>query len=176
MMMHMDLGPYIDSIRRDLAAAAEVGGPEAVAAAERLTAALDSAVRLSIMDALSAATEVITRDLAPGAVELRIRGREPDFVVTRPPAPAPPEAPPPPPPPPMPEGDEGGTARLTLRLPESLKPRIEEAAAKEGVSVNAWLVRAVMQALSLPADDSRGRGRSRRGSFGIGQHVTGWVR
>src|SRR6185312_7861098 len=82
----MDLTSYVDSLRRELADAAELGGAEARALAERLSGPLESAARLALLDALSAATDEITRDLAPGSVELRLRGREPSFVVTTPPA------------------------------------------------------------------------------------------
>ena len=82
----MNLEPYVSALQHDLAVAAEAGGPEARDLAERLTAPLDSAVRLALLDALSAAAGEITRDLAPGSVDLRLRGREPSFVVTPPPA------------------------------------------------------------------------------------------
>src|SRR6187455_2408453 len=82
----MDLSPYVDGIRRELSVAAEAGGEDARALAERLTAPLESAVRLALLEALSAAADEITRDLAPGSVEVRLRGRDPDFVVTPPPA------------------------------------------------------------------------------------------
>src|SRR5437870_13870937 len=80
----MDLNPYVENLRRELATAAEAGGEDARALAERLTAPLESAVRLTLLDALSAAADEITRELAPGSVELRLRGGEPDFVVTAP--------------------------------------------------------------------------------------------
>ncbi|WP_116999435.1 hypothetical protein, partial [Desertimonas flava] len=122
----MDLTPFVDSLRHDLLVAAEVAGPDAKVAAERLVAALDASARLALMDALAAADE-ITAEMAPGSVDLRLRGREPQFVVT---APAPPEPPlpPPPPEPPSVDGDDGITARISLRLPDSLKSKIEEAA------------------------------------------------
>ncbi|HEV7934467.1 MAG TPA: hypothetical protein VGP70_19450, partial [Actinomadura sp.] len=139
----MDLTPYIDNLRRELAVAAEAGGEDARALAERLTAPLESATRLALLEALSAAADEITRDLAPGSVEVRLRGRDPDFVVTPPPADRPSEEAPesslrtalagavevamgvrPPAAPAPPEADEGGgTSRITLRLPEHLKPR-----------------------------------------------------
>jgi hypothetical protein len=185
----MELTPYVESIRRDLTVAAEVAGQEARAAAERLTAALDAAVRLALMDALSTAADEVTRELAPGSVEVRLRGREPEFVVSMPPSmppsvPEPPGPPPPPPgPPPIPEAEQG-TARVTLRLPESLKTRAEEAAAREGLSVNTWLIRAVSAALEdASAVDERGarrggrdRPRGPRRGPAIGQHVSGWAR
>src|SRR6185369_7964661 len=78
----MDLTPYVAKLRDELAVAAEAGGPEARALAERLTAPLESAIRLTLLEALSTATAEITRDLAPGSVELRLRGLEPGFVVS----------------------------------------------------------------------------------------------
>src|SRR4051812_13842065 len=115
----MDLTPYAENLRRELAVAAEAGGEEARTLAERLAAPLDSAVRLMLLDALSAAAGEITRELAPGSVELRLRAGEPDFAVTMP-APVEPGDEPVPAPPPA-EGDESATARINLRLPEQLK-------------------------------------------------------
>jgi hypothetical protein len=177
----MDLMPYVDHLRRELAIAAEAGGEDARALAERLTAPLESAARLALLEALSAAADEITRELAPGSVDVRLRGRDPDFIVTPPPAGRPYEetadniadvrAPAPPP-----DAEEGGTSRISLRIPEHLKPRVEEAAAREGLSVNAWLVRAVAAALE-PGDDGRtGRGAGRPATRQGGRHYTGWVR
>src|SRR5690606_22913363 len=106
-----------------------------------------------------AAAEEITAELAPGSVDVRLRGREPQFVVTAPAAPEPP-LPPPPPEPPALDADDGVTARLSLRLPDSRKARIEEAASSIGVSVNAWLVRALSDALAASADPTPRAGRS----------------
>jgi len=176
----MDLSPYVDQLRRELAIAAGPGGEEARALAERLAATLDSATRLALLEALSAAADEITRDLVPGSVEVRLRGRDPDFVVTPPPAGRPHEdageagrAERPPPAPSPPDADEGGTARISLRVPEHLKPRIDEAAARDGLSVNTWLVRAVAAALESGGDDRRS---SRRPATQTGKGYTGWVR
>jgi hypothetical protein len=164
----MDLTPYVDNLRRELAVAAEAGGPEARALAERLTAPLESAIRLTLLEALSAAADEVTRELAPGSVELRLRSGEPEFAVTaRPPVEDEPVAEQPLP---LPDADDGPIARINLRLPEPLKAGIEEAAAKERLSVNAWLVRALSGALA--AGD---RPPSRRGGR-VGQSYTGWVR
>src|SRR6201990_1436907 len=135
----MDLSLYAENLRRDLAVAADAGGDDARALAERLTAPLESSIRLTLLDALSAAADEITRDLAPGSVELRLRGSEPSFIVTTPAAgdsfadsapPAPVAAPP------VADADDGTMARINVRLPEQLKARIEEAAAKEKISAN----------------------------------------
>jgi len=164
----MDLTQYVDRLRRDLAVAAEAGGDDARAMAERLTAPLESGIRLMLLDALSTAADEITRELAPGSVELRLRGGEPDFVVTPPPIDETPEPEPPAPPPP--DADEGATARINLRLPEQLKGSIEQAASRERLSVNAWLVR--VAATALTHDDRRPPRRGNR----MGQAYTGWVR
>src|SRR5687768_10406657 len=117
----MHLTPYVENLRRDLAVAAEAGGDEARAAAERLTAPLESAIRLMLYEALSDAADEITRELAPGSVELRLRAGEPEFVV----ATAPPDEPADEPVAPPPDVEEGATARFNLRLPEQLKSGIE---------------------------------------------------
>ncbi|MER5733660.1 hypothetical protein ABT084_35900 [Streptomyces sp. NPDC002138] len=186
----MDLTPYVDHLRNELAVAAEAGGAESRALAERLTAPLESAARLTLLNALSAAMGEVTQDLAPGSVDVRLRGLDPEFVVTPPPASepfsygdtaaqhAPAAAAPVPVVAPGAEGEEGGTARINFRLPAHLKNRVEDAAGQEGLSVNAWLVRAVAAALepaapgypAAPAAPA-GRGRS-RGQQGF----TGWVR
>jgi hypothetical protein len=167
----MNLELYVENIHRQLAVTAEAGGDEARALAERLVAPLEAAIRLTLQDALAAAAEEITTELAPGSVELRLRGRDPEFVVTPPPAddlaegaeersPA------------LPEGDEGTMSRINLRMPDHLKARIEQAAANEGLSVNAWLVRAAADALERTGPPRR---RERRASKGA-QRYTGWAR
>lgn len=176
----MELTTYIESLRRELTSAAEVAGADASVAAERLVSALDSAVRLTLIEVLSDAADEVTREIDPGVVEVRIRGREPEFVVNMPlrhrsgpPGPGFPPAPPRPPEPPMPPMPPGeeGTARMTLRLPETLKSRIEEAAGSSGVSVNAWLVRALNAAVS--GEDAYEEAPRRPP---VGQRLSGWVR
>ncbi len=143
----MDITPYIDSLRRDLVAAAETGGDDVRLAAERLALALDPAARLALMEAISHAAAEITSEMPVGGVDVRLNGRELDFVVQGT-APMPP-APPMPPTPPTPEElDEGGLSRVTLRIPESVKNRAEEKAARAGQSLNTWLVNVVRNATS----------------------------
>ena len=171
----MNLGLYVENINRQLAIAAEAGGDEAQALAERLVAPLEAAIRLTLQDALAAAAEEITTELAPGSVELRLRGRDPEFVVT--PPPADPSADYPAEvaddrPPALPEGDEGAMSRINLRMADHLKARIEQAAATEGLSVNAWLVRAAAAALERTSLSRRPERRAPQGA----QRYTGWVR
>jgi hypothetical protein len=177
----MDLTSYVSNLGREFATLAESGGAESRALVERLTGSLESAIRMTLLDALSAAADEITRDLAPGSVELRLRGRDPSFVVTAPPAePLGPAA----------VGttatagggpdtdlflaEDGPAARINVRLPEQLKAAIEEAAAKEGRSVNAWLARAA--AAALPRTDRDQRPEPRSSGQRAQQRFTGWVR
>jgi hypothetical protein len=174
-MARMDLTTYVNRLGQEFATLAEVSGEESRALVERLTGSLESAIRMTLLDALSAAADEITRDLAPGSVELRLRGRDPNFVVTAPPTPAsaPVAADP------ASEGDlsiadEGPAARINVRLPEPLKAAIEEAAAKEGRSVNAWLARAAAAALQRSDRDQRSEPAT--GGKRAKQNFTGWVR
>ncbi|MFE0425480.1 hypothetical protein [Streptomyces sp. NPDC058953] len=169
----MELREYVEALRDELVTASAAGDAETRAVAERLVAPLESAVRLTLLKALSDAAEEITRDLAPGSVDLRLRGMEPSFVVT------------------PPTGDEGpaesasdegedpaddwagalggaasgATARINFRPPQAMKDQIEEAAAKQGISVNAWMIRASAAALANSKRAPRGK-----------QQFTGWVR
>ena len=162
----MDLTPYLETLRADLAAAAAPAGPETVRAAELLGHSLESSARLALLEALSDAAAEITTRLPDASVEVRLRGREADLVVNHS-TPAPPQ-PPASPAPPAPPLDSGDLSRLTLRMPEALKTHVEQLAAVENISVNAWLVRAVAAAVGRPADPpppTRGR---------PGKRVTGY--
>ena len=164
----MDLTSYVNNLGREFATLAEAGGPETRELVERLTGSLESAIRMTLLDALSAAADEITQELAPGSVELRLRGRDPSFVVS-PPATETAEAAPAGD---LPLGEDGPAARINVRLPEHLKAAIEDAAAQEGRSVNAWLVRAAAAGLQRPAASAEPRGGGKRGRQGF----TGWVR
>ena len=168
----MDLRTYVEEIHNQLVAAAESGGDEARALAERLVAPLDAAIRLALQDVLSAAAEEITTELAPGSVELRLRGRDPEFVVTPPPADEADGASEGGGTPPSVEPDDGAVSRINLRLPDQLKGRIEQAAVAEGVSVNSWLVRAASSSLERSDPVRRREARAPKGS----QRHTGWLR
>jgi hypothetical protein len=159
----MDLQPYVDAVRHEMSVAAAAAGPDAQAMADRLTAPLESAIRLALLEALSEAAEQITRELAPGSVEVRLRGRDPEFTVdsgmaeiAEAPAIAPTDL-----------EDDGRTWRVTLRLPEQLRPRVDAASRAEALSLNAWLVRAVTGALG---------GGARRQRSESDKHFSGWVR
>lgn len=167
----MELQLFVDELRGQLLASAENGGDESRAVAQRMSATIDAAAHLVLLEAISAAADEITLELAPGSVQVRLRGRDPEFAVTIPseqpaqaavPALAPVASL-------AQDTDDGGTARITLRLSETLKSRVEEAATNDSLSVNAWLVRAIATATDVSPPSAPSAPTS-------GQSYTGWVR
>jgi hypothetical protein len=161
----MDLTEYVEALRGSLTSAAAAGGDPVRQTAGLLADALDPAVRLTVLDALSAMAAEVTSALDGDVVEIRVRGRNPEVVVTRAVHRAEPDAA-------GPAGDaanDSSTARISLRLPESLKTRAEEAAAAAGASLNAWLVRAVAAALREPSGPDRPFDRGPRRYTGFAQ-------
>ena len=164
-MASMDLSDYVDALRRSLTTAAAAGTEQTQETARLLGDTIEPAVRLALTDALSAMAAEITAAWDGGLVDIRLRGRDPEVVIVPSPDPAPelsaedPAA----------EGDvddDGSMARISLRLPESVKSRAEAAAAAAGISLNAWLVRAVAAGLREPTDPPRsGRGPRRYSGF-----------
>ena len=166
----MDLDRYVFELQTQLAAASESRDTDERAVAEQLSAALDAAVRLMLLEVLSDVASEITREIAPGSVDVVLRGRDPHLVVSRPSASDSPD-------PFVPEVevpaeplDDTVTSRTTLRLPDRLKARVEQAAAEEGVSVNSWFVRAIAAALEPNIR------RSARRESKQGDSFTGWAR
>jgi hypothetical protein len=133
----MEITIHVDAIRSDLAVAASLGGEAVAEAGRRLADAVEPAVRLQLLDVLGQAALSLNGQLASGHIEVRLAGRDPDLVFVA--EAVSPEEPPAP-------GDDL-SARITLRLPESLKGHVEAVAAREGVSTNAWIVRALARAL-----------------------------
>jgi predicted transcriptional regulator len=162
----MELGQYVTDLQRQLVDAGQNGSEETRVTAERLVAGLDASVRLVLLDALSAAAGEITRDLAPGAVDVRLRGREVEFVVSTPAAEVESEE--------RPAAsldlDDASTSRTTLRLPDALKARVDEAASADGLSVNTWLVRSIAAALQPK------QRRSAQRTLRTGDNFAGWAR
>ena len=129
---------HIDGIRQDLqAAAAALGDEQVVDALRRLSDTVEPSLRLRVIDLLSEAALTLNGQLRDGHIEVRLAGRDPELVYVE--DPAEPDEPPAP-------GDDL-SARITLRLPEGLKAGIEIAASREGVSANAWIVRALARAV-----------------------------
>jgi hypothetical protein len=152
----MDLSPYIESVRTGVTNASSLADEQTQAVAERLGTAIESSTRLSLIQALSDAAATISAELAPSSVELRMVGTDPEFVVTVHSGEAEPTLLMPEPEagsmeagePSITEAEEEPVARITLRLPQSVKVKVDEMASSEGISTNAWLIRAVMDALS----------------------------
>jgi hypothetical protein len=168
----MRLTPHVENLRREFLLAATALGEDAVEVAERLVAPLDASVRLTLLGVLSQAADEISQEMVPGSVDVRLRGIDPSFVVTAVPAEAPasPAGPAVDDLPPAVVEEEGATARINFRPPEQLKARIEEAASREGLSVNAWLVRFLSASLN-------GAVRSPVGpAADASRQYSGWVR
>ncbi len=133
----MHLENHVHAIQADLAATADLGNEATAEAARRLSEALESIVHLRLLDLLGEVALEIDSQLSSGRVELRLAGRDPEFVVVLEEAPDAVQILP---------GEEF-TSRITLRLPETLKSAVETAAAQDGISTNAWLVRTIAQTL-----------------------------
>lgn len=143
----MQIDGYVQALREDLVRVAAVGDESTARAAELLSVALESAVGRRLMEALSEAALELNGQLQQGRVELRFAGSDPELVYVREEVEEPQASP-----------DEVLSARITLRLPDALKVKVEEAAARDGVSVNTWIV----QSLSRLAGGSPRRSSGRR--------------
>lgn len=176
----MELTRYVDSLQQHLAVAAAAGGPEAEAVAERLAAPLDSAVRLTLQEAVVDAAAEISMAMAPASVDVRLAGRGLAFVVSGQADPAASVTSPMASGAPAEEGVEGGTSRITFRPSDRLKADIEAAAEREGLSVNAFLVRTLTLTLrpgassGPPATHPLSAGGPVTTSKG-GQRLSGWA-
>lgn len=176
----MDLSTYLTQLREDLTTAASAGDEQTRQTAAVLSAAIEPAARLAIMNALSDLAAEVTTQLDGQVVDVRLDGRDVNVVVTgtgddqsEPTGTTPP--------PPL-SGDAGDVSRITLRLLEQIKSQAEQAASTQGVSLNTWLAQAVQGALHSGASRSTGPQQSgagrpgRWGSEGPGSHVHGWIR
>jgi hypothetical protein len=143
----MQLQRFVDALKADLTAVAELGDEATADAAGRLVVTLQASVGLRLLDALSEAVLELNEKLPAGHVEVRLSGPDPELVYVS----DEPEAP-------VGAADEAHTARITLRLPEALKTAVELAASREGVSVNTWIVRALSRtSTAAPAAQSGNR-------------------
>ena len=166
----MDLSEYADSLRRELTSITRFAGEDIARAAEMLSETLDSSVRLALLDVLSAAADEITASLDGATIDVRLSGTEPEFVVNvahprdeSGPDPADP-------------ADDAGNTRVTLRISDAMKARVEAAAVAAGLSVNSWLVRAIGRALEPPPGGPRPRPPFPPGRSGPGKRYTGFAR
>jgi hypothetical protein len=134
----MQLDPHVEALRAELASLASIGDEQVATAAERLSHGLASSLGLRLLAVLSEAALEVSSQLPNGHVDVRLAGQEPSlvYIETEEPAPS------------TPPTEDGLTARITLRLPDSLKVSLEAAAGREGVSVNTWIVKALARGLS----------------------------
>lgn len=188
----MNLNQYLESVRRGVENATALADDNTQEIAHRLVASIDDATRLALIEAISDATAEISGELAPGSVEVRLNGGQPQFVVTKPAQeePVDPEAyaaayaqtdvmgndhndrsdrta--------LIEDDDEPTARISFRVPASIKSKIDDAAEQDGLSSNAWLLRTVMRSLEPggsrrfgPPTPPGPPGSAGPGSFGLG--------
>lgn len=144
----MNLVPYLDTVRSGATNAAALADEHTQQVAMSLGTALDTATRLALIHVLSDAAAQLSAELAPSSVELRMVGQDPELVVVVSPAGHTPTVL-------RPEVEEGEdadpdeepVARISLRLPGSVKTKVDELASREGISTNTWLTRAVLDAL-----------------------------
>lgn len=151
----MQIDGYVQALRDDLARVAAVGDESTARAAELLSVALESAVGRRFLEALGEAALELNHQLDSGRVEVRFAGTDPELVYVPDEDTAPAEP-----------ADEAFTARITLRLPESLKTKLDAAASVSGVSVNTWLVQVLARSLETRSTPSGG---SRRRLTGYGR-------
>jgi HicB-like protein involved in pilus formation len=150
----MQIDGYVQALREDLARVAAVGDESTARAAELLAVALESSFGRRLQEALAEAALELSPQLEDGRVEVRVVGGDPELVHVNEAMPVQAEP-----------TDEASTARITLRLPETLKSRLEAAAATSGQSVNTWLV----QALSRAVEPRPTTGGHRRRLTGYGR-------
>ena len=150
----MQLETHVQALQAELSALAGIGDEQVALAADRLSQALAPSLRLRLLELLSEAALEVSSQLDAGHVEIRLAGQEPSLVYVVHEEAAPPAA-----------AEDGLTARITLRLPDSLKTSVEGAAAKEGISVNTWIVKALARGLTS-AVSSGGRIGSRLTGYG----------
>jgi hypothetical protein len=150
----MELRSFVQGLQSDLEGIAAVGDDAVGEAAGRLTAAVGASAGLRLLDALSEAALELSNQLPSGHVEIRLSGQDPALVYVED---AGEEAP---------AGDDALVARISLRLPEGLKAAVETAAAREGISVNTWLVRSLTRAVSSGVAGARRGPGNRLTGFG----------
>jgi hypothetical protein len=142
----MQLEAAINSLEAAVETQLRVAGPEAAELGSQLLAALQPAIRQSLIDVLGMAAAEMGSQLPGHRVDLRLVEGDPELVVTPETTPLA-----------HPAGDEEEEARITLRLPTYLKEIIHEAAANSGDSVNTF----VIDALRAKAQTTQSLGKTR---------------
>jgi hypothetical protein len=150
----MQIDGHIQALREDLVRVAAVGDEATTRAANLLSVAIEASLERRIQDILAEAALELNAQLDAAHVEVRIAGHDPELVLVREDGSIPEPV------------DEAFSARITLRLPESLKQRVESAATREGASVNTWLVQALQRAVEPRRPSSLSGSRNRLTGYG----------
>ncbi|HKC78170.1 MAG TPA: toxin-antitoxin system HicB family antitoxin [Gaiellaceae bacterium] len=150
----MQIDGYIQALREDLVRVASLGDETTSRAAELLSVAIEASLARRLQDVLAEAALELNAQLDAAHVEVRIAGRDPELVLVREDGTA------------LEPVDEAFSARITLRLPESLKQRVESAAARDGASVNTWLVQALQRSVESKSSRSISGSRNRLTGYG----------
>jgi hypothetical protein len=150
----MQIDGYIQALREDLVRVASLGDETTSRAAELLSVAIEASLARRLQDVLAEAALELNAQLDAAHVEVRIAGRDPELILVREDGSIPEAV------------DEAFSARITLRLPESLKQRVESAAAREGASVNTWLVQALQRSVESKSHRSSSGSRNRLTGYG----------
>jgi hypothetical protein len=133
----MKMSLVVDGLRSDVISVGELGDDTVAEVAGRIAEVLGRSIPSRILDLLSEVAAEVSAELPDGRLEIRVAGDDVDLAYVDD-APARADSP---------AGDGDGerdrdmSARITLRLSESLKARVEGGAAREGISVNAFIVR-----------------------------------
>jgi predicted HicB family RNase H-like nuclease len=143
----MQIDGLIQALREDLVRVAALGDETTSRAADLLSVAIEASLGRRIQDVLAQAALELNDQLESAHVEVRIAGHDLQLVVVREDGSGPEPV------------DEAYSARITLRLPESLKQRVESSAARDGASVNTWLVQVLQRAVESHRPMSTGRNR-----------------
>jgi len=150
----MQIDGHIQALREDLVRVAALGDETTARAADLLSVAIEASLARQIQDVLAEAALELSAQLDSAHIEVRIAGRDPELVLVREDGSGPEPV------------DEAFSARITLRLPESLKQRVESAAARDGASVNTWLVQALQRAVESKSGRSSSGSRHRLTGYG----------
>jgi HicB family len=142
----------VDSLRGDVRAIGELGDETVAEVADRIATLLSRSVPAVVLDLLSQGAAELSSELPGGRVEVRVSGDDVDLAYVAEDSATTPGAG-------EPEGEL--TARISLRLNEGLKLRVEQAAATEGVSVNSFIMRTLDRHTAPGARTSRGGTRLR---------------
>lgn len=149
--MHLEglLAQIEGSVRSQVALAG--GDPGVEAAANAMMGALRPALQQAAFSLAEQAALEVDAQLTGHKVEVVLSEGEPTLKVTETETPTSTGA------------DEDMSARITVRIPESIKALVEDAADGTGASVNQFVV----DALSRKVSQKHGKGRNQRGTIDL---------